>query len=139
MSVKLQDKFILFVFALGTLISKILCFFLWGNSFSSLLSIGYYVLIAATCFFGGRRKYAPRIFSIIFLSEVLVIFAALYFKIYDIAGLLLASHYGVMQIIGSFENVGQTFPDFIYMIGIFCVYVLLVIVSIIGNKVWSKR
>lgn len=140
-----NDKYLILGLVLGTLVIKSLCFFVWQktvwpNDFLlCLLSVAYYFSIASTCFFSGKIKFVPVILSILFLGEILLLVVTSQFEIYGIAARwILASHYGVIQIISSFENVGQTFPDMLFIGGILLVYVLLVVISMMGKKVLCK-
>lgn len=59
-------KWFMLVLSLGTLITRVVCFFAWtgvteqDDRLLIPLTVVFYCLLAVTCFFGGKIKFAPR-------------------------------------------------------------------------------
>lgn len=131
-------KSLIIILAIAVFSCKVICFFMWPNTAVSIL---YYILVAGLCFLSGRIKQSTAILGITFAVEMIPVTILSFVEraheigwILGIGRFIVGSHCGLVRWIGSYESVGETFPEWIYWAGIIGSYVAFMVVNLIGRK-----
>lgn len=138
----------LILMAVVCLTLKCACFILWQKILFPhdlpliLLSIVYYIFLGVLCFLCGKSTTTSVILASILTLEILVPFVTILFEspffifLFRIIG---CSGYALLELVHTFEGVGQTISDWYYLAAVAIGQLLFMGIILVGRRIWTKR